>query len=316
MQQPPPREPYSEAQYMPEGYQESHTNVQSNLPVTLDGMPGQPQYAGGSMPLLQGQPTASYDTMSHNEAVDQVVEDFLLMDVVGGGSQSQAMSPFASKSVSAMHPTKPIIAYSAGCMVIVYDLMSDSKVNLVGHSHDVFSLAFTPNGDILMSVDFNRNAELQDNLNLQGGLNQEPTSQICIWDWQKGVCIQDAAIPRSQNISMILAPTTQNTGLSLVDRAPEFQPHPGALASELAELAGHPGQGSACHIQIRVDKSGTLFMVLESSPLEIGGGYRVTLWSFNKHQMVEMISSMDLELQSPCIDLNFLVRSQSEMLNA
>ena len=319
MQQPPLREPYSEAQYLPDGYPESHTNAQSNLPVTVDGMPSHPQYQSGSVPLLQGHPTASYDTMSHNEPVDQVVEDFLLMDVVGGGSQSQAMSPFASKSVSAMHPTKPIIAYSAGCMVIVYDLMSDSKVNLVGHSHDVYSLAFTPNGDILMSVDFNRNAELQDNLNLQGGLNQEPTSQICIWDWQKGICIQDAPIPRSQNISMILAPTMQNTGLTLVDKAPEFQFQPNAasaFASELAELTGSAGQGTSCHIQIRVDKSGTLFMVLESSPLEIGGGYRVTLWSFNKHQMVEMISSMDLELQSPCIDLNFLPRSQSDLLNA
>jgi WD40 repeat protein len=76
-----------------------------------------------------------------------------------------------------------VVAYSAGCMIIVYDLMSDSKVNLVGHQHDVHAIAFTPSGDSLMSVDFNRNAELQDNLNTQGGLAQEPTSQICLWDW-------------------------------------------------------------------------------------------------------------------------------------
>ena len=38
----------------------------------------------------------------------------------------------------------------------------------------------------------------------------------------------------------------------------------------------------ACYIQISFEKSGALFMVLESSPLEVGGGYRVTLWSFNK----------------------------------
>ena len=50
-------------------------------------------------------------------------------------------------------------------------------------------------------------------------------------------------------------------------------------------------------------------MVLESSPLDIGGGYRVTLWSCNKTQVVEMISSMDLELQVPCIAINFLPRT-------
>lgn len=52
----------------------------------------------------------------------------------------------------------------------------------------------------------------------------------------------------------------------------------------------------ACHIEISFDKSGSLFMVLESSPLKIGGGYRVTLWSLTKLNQVEMISSMDLEL--------------------
>ena len=57
-------------------------------------------------------------------------------------------------------------------------------------------------------------------------------------------------------------------------------------------------------------------MVLESSPLDIGGGYRVTLWSCNKTQVVEMISSMDLELQVPCIAINFMPRTQSDMLNA
>jgi hypothetical protein len=57
-------------------------------------------------------------------------------------------------------------------------------------------------------------------------------------------------------------------------------------------------------------------MVLESSPLKIGGGYRVTLWSLTKYNVIEMISSMDLELQCPCIDLFFLPRSQSDLLHA
>ena len=55
------------------------------------------------------------------------------MDVIGGGCSQQSGFGIASKSISVMHPTKPVVAYSAGCMIIVYDLMSDSKVNLVGH---------------------------------------------------------------------------------------------------------------------------------------------------------------------------------------
>ena len=55
------------------------------------------------------------------------------------------------------------------------------------------------------------------------------------------------------------------------------------------------GTPSTCNIQISIEKSGTMFMILESSPLEIGGGYRVTLWSFNKQQVMEMISSMEVQ---------------------
>ena len=64
-----------------------------------------------------------------------------------------------------------------------------------------------------------------------------------------------------------------------------------------------------CHIELTFDKSGNLFMVLESSPLKIGGGYRVTLWSCTRTNVIEMISSMDLEYQCPCIDLMFLPRA-------
>jgi WD40 repeat protein len=86
----------------------------------------------------------------------------MLMDIVGGGCVRQSGMSNASRSVSVLHPTKPVVAYTAGCMIIVYDLMSDCKVNLVGHQHDVYALRFTPNGETLMSVDFNQNAELQD----------------------------------------------------------------------------------------------------------------------------------------------------------
>ena len=95
----------------------------------------------------------------------------------------------------------------------------------------------------------------------------------------------------------------------------------GAALDDLNDLTGAQAYNVSasrysCNIQISFEASGTMFMILESSPLEIGGGYRVTLWSFNKHQVMEMISSMDLELQSPCIDLCFLPRTQSDILSA
>ena len=111
-------------------------------------------------------------------------EDFVLMDVVGGGCQlNGSMGFYKYGSVSVLHPSKPVVAYSTGSMIIVYDLMSDSKINLVGHTNDVVSLAFTPNGDALVSVDFNRNIDLLDNLDPSNLKSQEPTSNLMLWDW-------------------------------------------------------------------------------------------------------------------------------------
>jgi WD40 repeat protein len=88
-------------------------------------------------------------------------DDFLLIDVIGGGCKFQSVpNLITSKSVAVMHPNKPIIAYTAGCMIIVYDLLSDSKINLIGHKHDVYAIEFSPGGDTLISIDFDRNAEL------------------------------------------------------------------------------------------------------------------------------------------------------------
>ena len=94
------------------------------------------------------------------------------MDVIGGGCSNDQVTPANSaqgaflqpaRSIAVQHPTKPVVAYSAGCMIIVWDLVNDQKVNLMGHRHNVYALAFTPNGQSLLSVDFNRNAELYSN---------------------------------------------------------------------------------------------------------------------------------------------------------
>jgi hypothetical protein len=51
----------------------------------------------------------------------QQSDDLFLLDVIGGAN------------VSVMHPHKPVVAYTAGCMIIVHDLLSDSKFQLVNH---------------------------------------------------------------------------------------------------------------------------------------------------------------------------------------
>ena len=51
-------------------------------------------------------------------------------------------------------------------MVIVYDLLTDSKLNLLQHQYEVQALAFSPpgaaanalsGGDFLLSIDYNKN---------------------------------------------------------------------------------------------------------------------------------------------------------------
>jgi hypothetical protein len=99
-------------------------------------------------------------------------DDFYLLDVVGG------------KNISCMHPTKPIVAYTAGCMIIIYDLISDAKIQLVNHQHEVKALSFSPlgaggsqtGGDCLISIDYNRN--VADN-----------TATMCLWNWARGACL-------------------------------------------------------------------------------------------------------------------------------
>jgi hypothetical protein len=80
-----------------------------------------------------------------------------------------------------------------GCMIIVFDLMSDAKIQLISHQHEVHALAFSPvgagnspnGGDYLISIDYSRN-ESQDS---------ESQSVMCLWNWQKGHCLQELQVP-------------------------------------------------------------------------------------------------------------------------
>jgi|LauGreDrversion4_2_1035121.scaffolds.fasta_scaffold39710_6 hypothetical protein len=78
-------------------------------------------------------------------------------------------------------------------MIIVYDLLTDQKINLVHHSNEITALAFSPpgigsapsttgaGGEFLISIDLNKN-EMSE-------LTNYSHSKMCLWNWQKGVCI-------------------------------------------------------------------------------------------------------------------------------
>jgi hypothetical protein len=132
-------------------------------------------------------------------------------------------------------------------MIIVYDLLTDSKINLIHHQHEVYALAFaTPNnlingGDYLVSVDYNKN-DADD-----GSRNESGT--MCLWNWAKGECMQEYNIPKSSNFNI---------------------------------MSGNSGVSNRT-IKICFEKSGNLFFLLESAPIEFGGGYCVSVWNLGRH---------------------------------
>lgn len=68
------------------------------------------------------------------------------------------------------------MAYAAGCMIIVWNSISDTKINLMRHENLVSALAFSPSRpSVLISLD-------------EKGI-------ICVWDFNFGNCIQMVAIP-------------------------------------------------------------------------------------------------------------------------
>ena len=118
-------------------------------------------------------------------------------------------------------------------MIIIYDLTSDTKINLIHHQHEVVALAFSPigaansqsGGDFLVSIDYDRND--------QNDLNNASCSSMCLWNWSRGICIADVQIPRAPNSTFMLSSSQKSK-----------------------------------HIQICFDKLGGLFFVLEASTIE------------------------------------------------
>ena len=77
-----------------------------------------------------------------------------------------------STIIFAQHETCPVIAQAAGCLIIVHEMVSDSKFSLHQHNLQIKALAFTctsEDNDLLISID------------------QE---KIFVWDWRKITVIQ------------------------------------------------------------------------------------------------------------------------------
>lgn len=102
-------------------------------------------------------------------------------------------------------------------------------------------------------------------------------SKMCLWNWQKGVCLQEIDIPRSQNYTSLLLQPNLN---------PYSPPRIFSIAFE---------------------KVGGTFLVLESSSQEMsGGGYRVSIWNLNRQQHIEQVAILELELQGSALGITIL----------
>lgn len=56
-----------------------------------------------------------------------------------------------------MHPELEVVAYDTGCMIIVWNIWSDSKISLLKHDYEVVAIKFIEVVDsqweLLISVD-------------------------------------------------------------------------------------------------------------------------------------------------------------------
>ena len=96
------------------------------------------------------------------------MNDFSLLDISGAPSSIIT------------HPNRSIVAYSCGCNIIVWDVLNDRKINLIGHQNNVNDLTFLAvnrdNGLYLISID-------------AGNVKLEQSPQMILWDWNQGSAI-------------------------------------------------------------------------------------------------------------------------------
>jgi WD40 repeat protein len=91
------------------------------------------------------------------------MSDFYLLDTYG-----------AFKCL-AVHPDLEVVAYDTGCMVIVWNVHSDSKISLLKHEFEVVLIKF------IESYDFQQELLLTVDCSGVG----------CLWDLDNGVCVHE-----------------------------------------------------------------------------------------------------------------------------
>lgn len=126
-------------------------------------------------------------------------------------------------------------------------------------------------------------------------MNEEygPLSQMFVWNWSTGECLQKIRIPPSQATGSLLG---------------SGQSH---QVTALRSNGG--GELPLRNFAIEFDRSGQTFVVSESSTASVGGGYRVSVWNFGRTtNAVSLVSHEDLELQTPCLGLCVLNNSQNQ----
>ena len=91
------------------------------------------------------------------------MSDFYLLDTYGG-----------YKAI-AIHSELEVVAYDAGCMIIVWNLKTDSKICLQKHEHEVIHLQFLQTPDKFMEMLFSID---------RSGVGW-------LWDLDTGLCVQE-----------------------------------------------------------------------------------------------------------------------------
>ncbi len=94
------------------------------------------------------------------------MNDLVLVDIVGGLRHAD------------FHPYKGVLVYDAGSMVILWDLATDAKTNLIEHEADIACIKFAEDGRHLYTIDAGY------------------TPSISYWTWANAGLVQHVYLPQ------------------------------------------------------------------------------------------------------------------------
>lgn len=75
------------------------------------------------------------------------------------------------------------------------------------------------------------------------------------------------------------------------------------MVPQAQQLDGEPRR----LFEILFEKTGSMFIVMESCCGSLApGGYRASMWNFNRQQSIDLVSHSDLDLNSNCLGISLL----------